>query len=92
MTTRIVLFTQAGCLSCELMKIFLEAKQVSFEEHDVTADNNARRTMIEEYGSRETPTLVILSGGTNEVITGFDPELLDQLFDDAPSSDSVTES
>jgi hypothetical protein len=32
---------------------------------------------------------VIVSGETTEVVTGFDPELLDQLLDPAPSSDSV---
>ena len=25
---RVLLYTQAGCLSCELMKIFLEAKEI----------------------------------------------------------------
>ena len=92
MGNRIVLFTQPGCLSCELMKIFLEAKEVVFEERDITASEEARTAMIDQYGSRETPTLVLYSGETWEVVPGFDPELLDQLFDSAPSSDAVTES
>jgi glutaredoxin len=92
MPARILFFSQPGCLSCELMKVFLEAKAVPFEERDISADSEARRAMIEDYDSRETPTLVILSGESMDVIVGFDPELLDQLFDDRPSSDSVTES
>ncbi len=90
--TRVLLFTQPGCLSCELMKIFLEAKEIAFEERDISADREARREMTEQYDSSETPTLVIVSGETTEVIVGFDPVRLDQFLDPAPSSDSVTES
>ena len=36
---RVLLFTQSGCLSCELMKIFLEAKGIAFEERDIGADS-----------------------------------------------------
>jgi hypothetical protein len=48
--------------------------------------------MTEQLDSTETPTLVVISGETTEVIVGFDPVRLDQLLDPAPSSDSVTES
>ena len=92
MFTRVLLFTQPGCLSCELMRIFLEAKEITFEERDIGANSEARRQMTEDYDSTETPTLVVFSGETEEVIIGFDPVRLDQFLDPAPSSDSVTES
>ncbi len=82
---QVLFFTQPGCLSCELMRVYLEAREIAFEEHDVSADLEARRSMMNTYNSEETPTLVI---GT-EVVTGFDPALLDQLLDPASSSDSV---
>jgi glutaredoxin len=91
-TIRVLLFTQPGCLSCELMKIFLEARAIAFEQRDIVADSEARRIMMEQYDSGETPTMVIFSGETEEVIIGFDPVRLDQFLDPAPSSDSVTES
>ena len=81
----IVLFTQPGCLSCELMRIYLEAREVTFEERDITNDPEARREMTETHGSNETPTMLI----DGEVIIGFDPSLLDQILDAAASSDSV---
>jgi glutaredoxin 3 len=92
MFTRVLLFTQPGCLSCELMKVFLEAKEITFEERDITSDLEARREMTEQHDSGETPTLVIVTGETVEVIIGFDPVRLDRFLDSAPSSDSVTES
>jgi len=90
--TRVLLFTQPGCLSCELMKVFLEAKEITFEERDICSDLEARREMTEQHDSGETPTLVIFSGETTEVIIGFDPVRLDQFLDPTSSSDSVTES
>jgi glutaredoxin 3 len=92
MTRRIVLFTQPGCLSCELMRIYLEAKEVTAEERDISTDMEARREMIEDHDSTETPTLVFVSDDVYEVVVGFDPARLDQLLDAAPSSDSVNES
>lgn len=92
MPARMLLFTQPGCLSCELLKVFLDAKQIAYEERDITTDLEARREMIDEHGSTETPTTVFLSDETYEVVVGFDPVRLDQLLGAAPSSDSVTES
>lgn len=92
MPAKTTLFTQSGCLSCELMRVFLEARGIAFEERDISTDREARRLMIEQYESEETPTLVIFVGNAEEVIVGFDPVRLDQLLDAAPSSDSVSES
>lgn len=92
MTPRIVIFTQPGCLSCELMKVFLEAREIVFEERDISTNQEAREMMMGKYDSAETPTLVVFSGNSEEVIIGFDPERLDHFLDRAPSSDSVTES
>ena len=84
------MFTQPGCLSCELMRVYFEAREVPFEERDILADADAKRAMMEDYDSAETPTIVFVSGEMTEVIVGFDPEHLDRLLDEAPSSDSVT--
>lgn len=70
------------------MRIYLEARAIGFEERDITADPDARRTMTENYDSTETPTLVI----DDDVITGFDPVRLDRYLDSVSSSDSVPES
>ncbi len=80
MPHRILLFTQSGCLNCEVMKIFLEARQIVFEERDMNADPAARRELLETYHSHTAPTLVILTSGGAEVIEGFDPDRLDQFL------------
>jgi glutaredoxin len=80
MPRRIVLFTQSGCLNCEVMKIFLEAKAIDFEERDMSLDPAARIELLETYHIRSAPTLVILTPSGAEVIEGFDPDRLDQFL------------
>jgi len=92
MPPHITLYTQPGCLSCELMRVFLEAREFAFEERDISADPAARQVMTEMYDSYETPTVVVSLETTEEVVVGFDPDRLDQLLSGSPSSDSVTES
>jgi hypothetical protein len=87
----ILLFTQPGCLSCELMKIFLEARGLAFEERNA-ADPEVRQLMREKYDSGETPTLVLVSGDKHEVIPGFDPDLLDQLLEEGSAPGSAVAS
>ena len=81
MAFKIFLFTQAGCLSCEVMKLFLEAKGLTFEERDMNSDAGARAELFETYHSRTTPTLVILTPAGAEVIEGFEPDRLDRVLD-----------
>jgi glutaredoxin len=77
---KILLFTQPGCLNCEVMKIFLEAKGIIFEERDMNLDSSARAELLETYHSRSAPTLVILTASGAEVIEGFDPDRIDHLL------------
>ncbi|MFY9682989.1 MAG: glutaredoxin domain-containing protein [Candidatus Sulfotelmatobacter sp.] len=79
MSWKIFLFTQPGCLNCEVMRIFLEAKELLFEERDMS-DPAARLELLETYHSRTAPTLVILSSAGTEVIEGFDPDRLDRFL------------
>jgi glutaredoxin len=88
----VLLFTQPGCLSCELMKVYLEAREIVFEERDITSDSQARSEMLELYDSPTTPTLVVTSSEFPDVVVGFDPERLDQLLSPAPSSDTAIKS
>ena len=80
MVPKIVLFTQPGCLSCELMRIFLQAKEIPFEERDMGLDPEARADLLANYNSHTTPTLVIFNATGPEVIEGFDPDRVDRFL------------
>jgi hypothetical protein len=45
--------------------------------------------MVDEHDSLTTPTMVVISGETVEVIVGFAPERLDELLAAAESSEQV---
>jgi glutaredoxin len=77
---KILLFTQPGCLACEVMKILLEAKGIAFEERDMDRDSAARVELFETYHSRTAPTLVVIAASGAEVIEGCDPGRLDQFL------------
>ena len=76
MPRTIIVFTQPDSLPCEAVKMFLKSRKAKFEERCVTYDNEALQELAEKYNSRSTPTVVI----DDEVVVGFDPELLDQLL------------
>jgi hypothetical protein len=62
------------------MKIFLEAKEIVFEERDLSLDSAARVELLETYHSHTAPTLVLVTASGAEVIEGFDPDRLDQFL------------
>jgi len=80
MALTLLLFTQSGCLTCEVMKIFLEVKGIAFEERNMSSDPAARVELFETYHSHTAPTLVVLTPAGAEVIEGFDPDRLDRLL------------
>lgn len=80
MAHRILFFTQSGCLNCEVMKIFLEARELVFEERDISSDAAARSELFDTYHSSTAPTLVIMTASGAEVIEGFDPDRLDHFL------------
>src|SRR5258705_90054 len=58
MMPKILVFTQPGCFSCELLKVYLEAHGMSYDERDISVDPAARLEMLEKLDSNTTPTLV----------------------------------
>jgi glutaredoxin len=83
MAPRIILYTQSGCLNCEVMRIFLDARELNFEERSISGDEAARIELLEIYHTETTPTVVVLTAAGAEVIQGFDPDRLDRILDAA---------
>lgn len=73
---KIIIFTQSTCPPCHALKDYLDQKGIAYEIRDVGSDPAAVQELVNKYGSRTTPTLVV----DGEVIVGFDPERLDQLL------------
>ena len=73
---KITVFTQPDSLPCEAVKLFLKHRGATFEERNVSRDEEALRDLKDVYKSRSTPTLVI----DGQVLVGFDPERIDEVL------------
>lgn len=71
MTPRIVMYTTTYCGYCERARRVLRARQIPFDEVDVTRDPARRRQVILETGHRTVPVILIdgqLLGGSDELV------------------------
>lgn len=72
----IKIYTTKICPACEKAKNFFKARNILYEEIDVSGDDNARREMIELSGQMSVPVIVI----GNEIIDGFRPVTMERLI------------
>ncbi|MEI8249327.1 MAG: glutaredoxin family protein [Candidatus Taylorbacteria bacterium] len=67
---QVTIYSTPTCVYCNMAKTFFKANNVSFTEHNVASDLEARKEMIDKTGQMGVP--VIDLGG--EVIVGFNEE------------------
>ncbi len=71
-TAPVTIYSTPTCHFCGMAKEFFKANNVEYTEHDVAADLEQRRVMIEKSGQMGVPVITV---GDNLVV-GFDePEL-----------------
>ena len=58
------------------MKEYLSQKGITYQEHDVAADRDAAREMIEKSKQMGVPTIII----DGEIVVGFNQAKLDELL------------
>ncbi len=73
---KIIIYSTPTCTYCKLAKDYFNQKGIAFEEHDVLADMDKRKEMVDRSGQLGVP--VILIG--DEVIVGFDKERIEALL------------
>jgi len=69
-------FSTPTCPYCHMAKDYLKNKKVSFEDIDVSQDQNQARAMVERSGEMGVPQLWI----NDEVVIGFNKPVIDQLL------------
>lgn len=63
----VVIFSTPNCKYCKEAKSFFNEYGVPFEEHDVVAEPEQRKVMIEKSGQMGVPVILI----ENETIVGY---------------------
>jgi glutaredoxin 3 len=69
-------YTTPSCPYCGMAKKYLEAKNVRYEEVDVSKDRNAAFEMVRKSGQRGVPVIDF----EGSVIVGFDKDRIDSLL------------
>ncbi len=73
---KVKVFSTPTCPYCHMAKKYLKDKKVSFEDIDVSQDQNQAKTMVEKSGEMGVPQLWI----DDEVVIGFDKPVIDELL------------
>lgn len=69
---QVVVYSSNMCGACEMVKGFLDLRQIEFTEKNVSTDLNGRSELI-SLGYDSTPLTII----GNRQISGFDTKLID---------------
>jgi len=76
MSHEVIIYTTPTCSWCQAAKDYLRAREIDFEEVDVSADPDRAREMVERSGQYGVPVLEI----DGEMIVGFDRARIDELL------------
>ncbi len=77
MKHEVIIYTTPTCSWCQALKEYLRAREIDFEEIDVSADPAAAQEMIDKSGQMGTPVVDI----DGEIIVGFNKPEIDQLLE-----------
>jgi len=70
---KVELYTTESCIYCHAAKDFFEEHNISYTEHNITKDSEARKNLMKK-GYRSVPLIIV---GDQEIL-GFDEEELAQ--------------
>jgi glutaredoxin 3 len=74
---KVKVFSTPTCPFCHMAKDYLKDKKVSFEDIDVSQDQNQARAMVEKSGQMGVPQLWI----DDQIVIGFNKPVIDMLLD-----------
>lgn len=79
---QITVYSTAACPFCQMLKDYLESKNISFTEKLVDTDEAARKEMQTNSGGfLGVPfTLIVKDDGTKEAVLGFDRGKIDSIL------------
>ena len=72
----VTIYTTSSCSWCQATKEYLHAREIDFDEVDVSADMRRAMEMVEKSGQQGVPVLDI----DGEIIIGFDRSRIDALL------------
>jgi len=77
MNHEVTIYTSPTCSWCEAVKDYLRAREIDFEEVDVSADTDRAQELVERSGQYGVPVVDI----DGEMVVGFDRPRIDALLE-----------
>ena len=74
---KVVIYSTPTWPWCTRAKEYLSQKGISYQEHDVAADREAAKEMIEKSKQMAVPVIII---DDKEIVVGFNQGRLDELL------------
>ena len=76
---QIKVYSTPTCHFCHLTKEFLTKNNISYEDIDVSVDEDKAKEMVDKTGQMGVPvTIITKDDGTEEIIVGFSEKKLKQ--------------
>lgn len=75
-TPTVTIYSTPTCHYCGMAKEFFKANNVAYTEHDVAADLEQRKIMIEKSGQMGVPVITV----DDKLVVGFDEDELRSLL------------
>ncbi len=76
MEHEVIVYTTPTCPWCQVVKRYLEERNIPYREVDVSTDMEAAMEMIAKSGQQGVPVVEI----DGEIVVGFDRERIDALL------------
>jgi len=77
MNHEVTVYTSSTCSWCDAVKDYLRAREIDFEEVDVSADMDRAQELVERSGQYGVPVVDI----DGEMVVGFDRPRIDALLE-----------
>ena len=72
----VTIYSTPSCHFCHMAKEYFKANNVAYTEHDVAADMDKRKEMVDKSGQMGVPVIQI----DNELIIGFNKPMISKLL------------
>jgi len=72
----VTIYSTPSCHFCHMAKEYFKANSVAYTEHDVAADAEQRKAMIDKSGQMGVPVIII----DNELVIGFNKPIIAKLL------------
>lgn len=76
MANKVVIYTTPECVYCKMTKEFFRQNNISYEEKDVSVDDETREEMAAKSGQLGVPVIDI----DGKIVVGFDESAIKELL------------